>query len=704
MSATTSSVKDAATAAIRQLRGIGTVRATEFEKIGVKKISDLLFYLPRRYLDRSTIVKCRDLREGLEATVVGTVMTGRVVPMGRRPRYELTLADGTGFLKCVWFHRTDLWPKVFSRGEHVAFHGKITFFDGFTMTHPDFDKLGEEGEPRFLHTGAIIPLYRSSEALGKAGLDSRGIRRLMRVAVDDFANTLVDPLPETLRQKHKLMPLAEALAHVHFPESETLLQAARGRLKFDELFFLELYLACRKHAMETEQRGIEFASVGERTWELVEKLPFQLTQAQRRVLREIRADMKSPRPMHRLLQGDVGSGKTVVALVAMLMAVENGYQAALMAPTEILAEQHYLTSHAFLEQLGVKVVLLVGGQRKSAREEILADVAEGRAHIVIGTHAVIQGAVQFHKLGFVVIDEQHRFGVMQRAALREKGALPDVLVMTATPIPRTLSMTLYGDLEVSVLDEMPAGRSPIKTVWRPSTKRKQIYDFIRTEVANGAQAYIVFPLVEETEKSDLAAATESYERMRESVFRDLNPALLHGRMKPAEKETTMAAFKAGEHKVMVATTVIEVGVDVPNATVMVIEHAERFGLTQLHQLRGRVGRGTKQSYCILIADEPVGEDTRKRLQTLVDTTDGFRISEVDLEMRGPGEFFGTKQHGLPELKVANILTDSRLLVAAREEAFTLVKHDPHLRKPMHAAIRAHLLQHYRERLEFVQIG
>jgi ATP-dependent DNA helicase RecG len=702
----TAPAKDPVSASIRLLRGIGTLRAAELEKIGIKKIADLLYYLPRRYLDRSTIVKCRDLREGLEVTVVGKITSGRIVPGGRRQRYELTLADGTGFLRCVWFNRVNLWPKVFGRGDNVAFHGKVTFFDGFAMIHPDFDKLGEEGEARFLHTGTIIPLYRSSEALGKAGLDSRGIRRLLRLAVDDYAELLADPLPAVLRKKHQLVALPAAVAQVHFPENEALLKSARERLKFDELFFLELFLACRKHAVETEAHGIAFTAVGERTWELVEKLPFKLTEAQRRVLREIRADMKSPRPMHRLLQGDVGSGKTVVALIAMLMAVENGYQAALMAPTEILAEQHYLTSHEFLEQLGVKVVFLIGGQKKSVREQILSEVAEGHAQIVIGTHALIQGGVQFQRLGFVVVDEQHRFGVMQRVALREKGLQPDVLVMTATPIPRTLSMTLYGDLDVSVINEMPAGRQPIRTVWRASTSRRQIYEFIRQQIAGGAQAYIVYPLVEETEKSDLAAATESYEQLRAGIFRDLNPALLHGRMKTAEKEAVMAAFKSGEHKILVATTVIEVGVDVTNAAVMVIEHAERFGLTQLHQLRGRVGRGARQSYCILIADDPsgAGEGTRKRLQTMVETNDGFRIAEVDLELRGPGEFFGTRQHGLPELKIADIVADSRLLFAARDEAFALARQDPQLRKPEHAAIRAHVLQQYREKLEFVQIG
>ena len=700
-----SHINDPAKIPIRQLRSLGDVRGHQLEKIGIKTIADFLFNFPRRYLDRSTIVKCRDLREGTEATIVGKIIAGKLMTAGRRSRYELTLADGTGFLKCVWFNRVQLWPKVFSNGENVAFHGKVSHYDGYSMVHPDFDKLGQEGEPRFLHTGVIIPLYRSSEALGKAGLDSRGIRRIMRIAVDDYADLLLDPLPKNLVDKHKLSSLSLAIAQVHFPENENALQAGRTRLKFDELFFLELYIAYRKISLAESHRGIAFSLVGEKTWELVEKLPFKLTEAQRLVLREIRNDMKSPQPMHRLVQGDVGSGKTIVGLIAMLMAVENGYQAALMAPTEILAEQHYLTSHQFLEQLGVKVVFLIGGQRKSVREAVLKDIASGEAGIVIGTHAVIQTSVEFKNLGLVVVDEQHRFGVLQRAALREKGTQqPDVLVMTATPIPRTLSMTVYGDLDVSTIDELPTGRQPITTAWRPSIKRKEIYQFIYNEILKDAQAYIVFPLVEETEKMDLAAAKESYENLCNSVFKNIKTALLHGRMKSAEKETVMAGFKAGEYKVLISTTVIEVGVDVPNATIMVIEHADRFGLSQLHQLRGRVGRGTKKSYCILVADEPANPETRQRLQTMVTTTDGFRIAEVDLQLRGPGQFFGTRQHGLPELKIADILTDKKILISAREEAFSLAREDSKLQKQQYAAIRKHLLTHFRDQMEYVHIG
>jgi ATP-dependent DNA helicase RecG len=414
--------------------------------------------------------------------------------------------------------------------------------------------------------------------------------------------------------------------------------------------------------------------------------------------------MKLPKPMHRLVQGDVGSGKTIVALVTMLMAVENGYQAALMAPTEILAEQHYLTIHRFLEQLQVKVVLLIGGQRKKVRDQVLSDIVTGEAQVIIGTHALIQSGVEFKKLALVVIDEQHRFGVAQRLALRQKGQTPDVLVMTATPIPRTLSMTLYGDLDVSTIDELPKGRKPIRTVSRPSTKRKEIYDFIKKEVANDAQVYIVFPLIEESEKIDLAAATESYEHMREGIFSEVPIALLHGGMPTADKESVMDAFKRGETRILVSTTVIEVGVDVPNATLMVVEHAERFGLTQLHQLRGRVGRGEKQSYCILIAYGALSEEAQQRLQTMVDTNDGFRIAETDLKLRGPGEFFGTRQHGMPEFRIADLISDGALLQKARDEAFSLLRGDPELTQSAHQSTRRRLTQLFGDKLAMMQSG
>ncbi|RPH90915.1 MAG: ATP-dependent DNA helicase RecG, partial [Calditrichaeota bacterium] len=486
---------------------------------------------------------------------------------------------------------------------------------------------------------------------------------------------------------------------IHFPADFDALESARRRLKFDEFFYFQLMLANRRHHQK-DIEGISFAHVGEKTRQLLASLPFELTDAQKRVLSEIRVDLKSVRVMNRLLQGDVGSGKTIVALIVMTIAVENGYQAALMAPTEILAEQHFLTLHHRLERLGIHPVLLTGGLKKKERETTLAEIASAKAQIVIGTHALIQESVEFSRLGLIVIDEQHRFGVLQRATLREKGMNPDLLVMTATPIPRTLSMTVYGDLDVSILNQSPVGRKPIITSWRPSSGRRKIYEFVRRQAAAGDQAYIVFPLVEESEKSDLKAAIESYEIMRSTFFKDFSLGLIHGRMTAAEKESIMNAFKAGETHILVSTTVIEVGVDVPNAAVMVVEHAERFGLTQLHQLRGRVGRGEKQSYCILVAYGALSDKTRQRLDIMVETTDGFKIAEKDLELRGPGDYLGTKQSGLPEFVIADVVYDRELLIEARAEAFALYEHQSAAARAAEIGMNNYFAKRYYQDAEF----
>ncbi len=683
--------------------GIGPKRAEALQNAGVYSIGDLLYYFPRRYLDRSTVTPINRLKPDQEVTVVAKVMQFSV-QKGRRSRFVLLVGDGTGFLHCIWFSRLTFWYKMFKPGEWLALSGKVGFFRNLQMTHPEFDRLGMSGDGEMVHTGKIIPLYPSSEALGEAGFDSRGFRRIIHGVLKSYGEQIRESIPEALVVRLGMVPLRQALTAIHFPADFASLQAAQMRLKFDELFFMELLVALRRHHQQESTGGIRFESVGELTRRLVASLPFELTGAQKRVLREIRADMKSARPMNRLLQGDVGSGKTVVALIAMLIAVENGYQAALMAPTEILAEQHYLTLHTLLESLGVGVELLVGGQGRGEREQILERIATGQAGIIVGTHALIQEAVDFHQLGLVVIDEQHRFGVMQRATLRDKGLNPDVLVMTATPIPRTLTMTVYGDLDVSIIDELPANRKPIRTFWREEQRRSRVYQFLRSKVAEGAQAYIVFPLVEESEKSDLKAAVESFRVMSETFFKEYRLGLLHGRMKPAEKEQVMAAFKRHELQILVSTTVIEVGVDVPNASIMVIEHAERFGLTQLHQLRGRVGRGPRQSFCILISYGAVSEEARTRLNTLVATTDGFRIAEVDLQLRGPGEFFGTRQHGLPELQLADPSRDVQLLHRARDEAFRLVAEDPQLLGEESLGARHFFLRKYQERFGLAWVG
>ncbi len=699
----TTAEKTVLDATVDRLQGIGPKRAAALENAGIYTIGDLFYYFPRRYLDRSTVTPIAKLKEDQEVTVVGKVIN-MGMKRGRRNRFILVIGDGSGFLHCVWFSRLVYWQKIFQVGEWLAVSGKAASFNGWQMTHPEFDRLGKSGEGDLVHTGKIIPLYPSSEALGKAGFDSRGFRRLINGLLKKYADKIPETVPQPLLTAHGFLPLAQALRQIHYPDDFAHLQAAQVRLKFDELYFMELLVAVRRRHQQEGKGGIRFEQVGENTRKLVEQLPFALTEAQKRVTRQIRADMKSGRPMNRLLQGDVGSGKTVVALITMLIAVENGYQAALMAPTEILAEQHYLTLRSQLEALGVEVALLIGGQSRAVRAEILEKVADGRARIIVGTHALIQEHVDFHQLGLVVIDEQHRFGVMQRAQLREKGLNPDVLVMTATPIPRTLSMTVYGDLDVSVIDELPADRKPIKTSWRDETRRHKIYQFLRKQVQEGAQAYIVFPLVEESEKSDLKAAVESYERMRQGFFANCRLGLIHGRMRPDEKEAVMSAFKRNEIQILVSTTVIEVGVDVPNATVMVVEHAERFGLTQLHQLRGRVGRGSKQSYCILIAYGQLTAEARTRLDTLAHTNDGFKIAEVDLKLRGPGEFFGTRQHGLPELKLADPSVDMKLLQLARDEAFRLIEEDPNLRGQQVLGTRYYFMKNFKERFGLAWVG
>lgn len=650
----------------------------------------------------------KNLRRDQEVTVVGKVVNKGIQP-GRKKRFVMVLTDKTGYLTCVWFNQVNMWNRMFNVGETLAMSGKIGYFGGYQLVHPEFDRLADtedadEFSEQFLHTGSIIPMYPSSESLKNVGLDSRGFRRILRAAIQTHLDKIEETLSPAIIKQQKLISLQSAIAQIHYPASFDELQAAQHRLKFDELFYIELLLAYRKRHIGLMKKGIEFKLVGDRTSALVEKLPFELTNAQKKVMREIRADMKKPQPMHRLVQGDVGSGKTVVALISMLIAVENGFQAALMAPTEILAEQHCYNVRKFVADLGLSVSLLIGAQKAAERRKILKSIQSGECDIVIGTHALIQESVEFQNLGFVVIDEQHRFGVMQRANLLEKGLTPDVLVMTATPIPRTLSLTVYGDLDVSVIDEIPPGRKPVKTYWRTSDKREQIYKFVKDQVKEGRQAYIVFPLVEESEKLDLEAATESYERMAAGIFSDLKIALLHGRMKSEEKDAVMNAFKAGESEILVSTTVIEVGVDVPNATVMVIEHAERFGLPQMHQLRGRVGRGQHQSYCILVAQQPFSADALQRLNTMTKTNDGFKIAEVDLKLRGPGEFFGTKQHGLPELRIANPVTDVTILINARQEAFKLASEDPQLLQAENSAIHEYFKENYRDKLNLLRAG
>ena len=691
---------------VQYLKGIGPEKAKALSSVGIRTIEDLLYYIPRRYLDRSAILPINRLKVGTSVTVIGRVEAFGV-KRGRKPQFQVILKDQSGFVRLIWFSKLKWIKDLFEENDLVVASGSVTFYRGLQIVHPEFEIVSssnrEESDEELIHTGRIIPLYPSTAELKNLRLDSRGLRRVLKPLLDKLPTLVSETLPQRVISDSSLLSLPEALRNIHFPEDLQMTNRARSRLAFDELFYLELMLALRKRRMHKEE-GIAFQKPGNLVRSALKTFPFRLTPAQKKVLREIASDMMSQDNMHRLLQGDVGSGKTIVALVAMLMAVESGYQATLMAPTEILAEQHHITIHGMLESLGIKTALLTSSVTGSERETVLEDIAAGKAKIIMGTHALIQKKVDFFRLGLVVIDEQHRFGVMQRAKLKQKGISPDVLVMTATPIPRSLALTLYGDLDVSVIDSLPPGRKKIRTSLHGGNSKSGVYGFLEKELQKGHQAYVVYPLVEESQKADLKAATQSYELLKEEIFPQRRLALLHGRIKSRERESIMQTFRDGGFDVLVCTTVIEVGVDVPNSTVMVIEHAERFGLSQLHQLRGRIGRGEDQSFCLLVSNPPLSEEAQKRLRAMSATTDGFKISEIDLQLRGPGEFFGTRQHGLPELKIADIVTDARLLYQARNWAFKIVEEDPGLGHNKNLCIRSNFVRKYKRRFQLVDIG
>jgi ATP-dependent DNA helicase RecG len=729
---------------VQYVKGIGPRLAEVLGVKGIHTVDDLLHYLPFRYEDRVNPRGISELRVGEMATVIAEVRTAGLFRTRRMPIFQMTAGQGRSRLKCIWFNATYLRDR-FKAGQLVALYGKVEQERGgeLQLVQPQFEILGDsvdEGEggeqkaAASLEVGRIVPIYESA---GQGRLTPRWFRRIIHTVLENLSPQVTDPVPSAVRNHLSLIPPRDALRQVHWPdpgESFQDLQASRTpahiRLIFEELFFLELGLELKRREQKA-QTGIAF-NLDNRAREAIKKiLPFHPTAAQKRVLKEIASDMEKPFLMRRLLQGDVGSGKTIVAFEAAIIAMENGYQVALMAPTEILAQQHYFSARRILENAGYRIVLLTGSVEEDRKREIRRHIAQGNAQLVIGTHALIEQKVEFAKLGLVIVDEQHRFGVMQRFKLMKKSSdegagngrvgadalvrpaeqsattlgEPDVLVMTATPIPRTLALTLYGDLDISILDEMPPGRTPIVTRRISDDRAEEVWQFVGKQVAAGHQAYVVYPVIEENEESELKAALKMHKELSKKIFPDRRVELLHGRLHPDQKEDVMRRFQKGEVDILVSTTVIEVGVDVANATVMVIEHAERFGLSQLHQLRGRIGRGAAKSFCILMTGGKISEDGERRLDAMVRTTDGFQIAELDLELRGPGEFFGTRQAGMPSFQVANLIRDRQLLEAAKREAAAVLAgpSEEISKEEIDRALR-HMRTHWQKTYGLVEVG
>ena len=677
------------------LKGVGPARADQFRmELGIRTWEDLLMHYPFRYVDKSQVQKVRDVKsDAVAVQLQGTIVRLTEVGEARAKRLVGIFQDETGTMELVWFKGARWLKSSLPLNKPCLVYGKPTEFKGkFNIAHPEVEEIESS---RMAAGVGLKPVYSTTEKMSNRGLNSNVIGKLTLQLCEEVRNEIPEVLPQELIQQYKLISRAEALVQLHAPANAEKLEQARRRLKFEELFFLQLQLLQTKLAGTVEQRGVVFEKVGELFNSFYKKhLPFELTGAQKRVMKEIRTDVMKGFHMNRLVQGDVGSGKTIVALMSVLLAIDNGYQACLMAPTEILANQHYEGISQLLEPLGVRVELLTGSVKKKNRVQLLEDLKNGELKFIIGTHALIEPVVEFANLGLVVIDEQHRFGVAQRAALWKKAALPPhILVMTATPIPRTLAMTVYGDLDVSIIDELPPGRKPVNTQWHTDAYRLMLFEFIRQEIALGRQVYVVYPMIEESEKMDYKDLFDGYESMsRAFPSPQYFISIVHGRMKAEDRDFEMKQFIEKKTQIMVATTVIEVGVNVPNASVMVIESAERFGLSQLHQLRGRVGRGADQSYCILMTGHKLSDDTKLRMETMVRTTDGFEIAEVDLRLRGPGDLAGTAQSGVLQLRIADMVKDQQMMAAARNIANEWLAEDPNLSSESSRPIREELLR------------
>lgn len=693
---------------IEYCKGVGPARSDLLKKeLHIFTIGDLLSLYPFRYVDKTIFYKIKDVsEESGYVQIKGKISYVTLAGIGRSARLVAKLTDDTGELELVWFNGAKwLKDKVLAGFDYIIF-GKPSFFNGrLNITHPEIEQVaGIENEDK---KSTLYPVYTSTEKLKSKGLDSKGISKIISKVIDDVKGKIPENISSDILKKLNLISREEALIHIHFPNDKYQLKRVQGRLKFEELFFIQLRLVKTKYFRNKKIRGLVFNMVGKHFNDFYYNvLPFPLTDAQKRVIKEIRKDLGSGKQMNRLMQGDVGSGKTIVALMCMLIALDNGFQACIMAPTEILATQHYNTLHRFLSQLNINVALLTGSTKKAERKKILESLINGEIQFLLGTHALIEDVVKFQNLGLAVIDEQHRFGVAQRAKIWEKSELPPhILVMTATPIPRTLAMTLYGDLDVSVVDELPPGRKPVKTLHFHDSNRLKVFGFMREQIKQGRQIYVVYPLIHESETLDLKHLMEGYDAIvRDFPLPEYAVSMVHGQMKTKDKDYEMARFVKGETQIMVATTVIEVGVDVSNASVMIIENAERFGLSQLHQLRGRVGRGADQSFCILMTSDKLGSDAQMRIRAMLETSDGFRIAEMDLKLRGPGNIEGLQQSGITELHIADLVTDEKILKYAREEAINLLETDPEFEMPVNKPIRDFIVQENKRKGSWAMIS
>lgn len=692
---------------IEYLKGVGPERAKTLQsELGIYRYEDLLNHFPFRYVDRSRYYKINQIVDSsAEVQIIGKISDLREMGQSKGKRLVAKLEDDTGQLELVWFKYTKWLRETIEKslGIPMVVYGKPSEFNGrYNMVHPEMETVeNHQSVP-----AGLYPVYPSTEKLQKKGISNRMMQKLQMQLLSEM-QTMEENLSESIIEKFKFLPRKKTFQAIHFPQNPQELKKAESRLKFEEFFFLQLGLLIRKINHQRKFKSHEFVSVGNYFNIFYENhLPFELTAAQKRVIKEIRSDLGKPVQMNRLLQGDVGSGKTMVALLSMLIAADNGYQSALMAPTEILAQQHFESIKNYMSEMDLEIALLTGSTKTRERNIIFEKLNSGRLKILIGTHALLEDNVVFNNLGLTIIDEQHRFGVAQRAKFWKKNTLPPhILVMTATPIPRTLAMSLYGDLDVSVIDELPSGRKPIKTVYRKDTHRLAVFKFMKDEIAKGRQVYVVYPLIEESEKLDYKDLMDGYESISRSFpLPDYAVSIVHGKMKPADKEFEMQRFINGQTQILVATTVIEVGVNVPNASVMVIESAERFGLSQLHQLRGRVGRGAEQSYCILMTADGLNEVAHKRIQTMCNTNDGFEIAEVDMQLRGPGDMMGTQQSGIPNFKIADLAKDQKILSAARFIAEELLKKDAQLNLPQNLPIRHHFLKYHQDKIIWSRVG